>query len=78
MKRRTFVQAAGAGIAAAAASQVLGPAAPLLAEPGRAGAFDLVAVAPPYDTAGATTCLLAANLVYEFIALLALGRQANS
>ena len=37
-------------------------------------AFDLVEVAPPYDTAGATTCLLAANLVYEFISLLALRR----
>lgn len=33
--------------------------------------FDLVEVAPPYDTPGATTCLLAANLVYEFISLLA-------
>jgi agmatinase len=33
--------------------------------------FDLVEVAPPYDTPGATTCLLAASLVYEFISLLA-------
>ena len=41
-------------------------------------AFDLVEVSPPYDTAGQTTCLLAANLVYEFIALLALARKANS
>jgi len=40
-------------------------------------AFDLVEVSPPYDTAGQTTCLLAANLVYEFIALLALARKAN-
>jgi len=35
-------------------------------------AFDLVEVSPPYDNAGATTSLLAANLVYEFISLLAL------
>jgi agmatinase len=35
-------------------------------------AFDLVEVSPPYDNSGATTCLLAANLVYEFISLLAL------
>lgn len=41
-------------------------------------AFDLVEVAPPYDTAGATTCLLAANLVYEFITLLALEKQASN
>ncbi|MFZ0546162.1 MAG: agmatinase [Candidatus Promineifilaceae bacterium] len=34
--------------------------------------FDLVEVSPPYDTPGATTCLLAANLVYEFLSLLAL------
>ncbi|HFE67528.1 MAG TPA: agmatinase, partial [Chloroflexi bacterium] len=34
-------------------------------------AYDLVEVAPPYDTAGQTTCLLAANLVYEFMAQLA-------
>ena len=40
-------------------------------------AFDLVEVAPPYDTAGATTCLLAANLVYEFITLLALARKSR-
>lgn len=38
-------------------------------------AFDLVEVSPPYDNAGATTSLLAANLVYEFISLLALARQ---
>ena len=38
-------------------------------------AFDLVEVSPPYDTRGATTCLLAANLVYEFISLLALARR---
>jgi agmatinase len=35
-------------------------------------AFDLVEVSPPYDSAGATTSLLAANLIYEFISLLAL------
>jgi agmatinase len=38
-------------------------------------AFDLVEVAPPYDTASAVTSLLAANLVYEFISLLALLRR---
>jgi uncharacterized protein (DUF362 family) len=43
MKRRGFVKAAGAGLAAAAASQVLGPVAPLLAGERRLGAFDLVA-----------------------------------
>ena len=37
-------------------------------------AFDLVEVSPPYDNEGATTCLLAANLVYEFISLLALAK----
>ncbi len=35
-------------------------------------AFDLVEVSPPYDTTGATTRLLAANMVYELISLLAL------
>ena len=39
-------------------------------------AFDLVEVSPPYDNTGATTCLLAANLVYEFISLLALARKS--
>lgn len=38
-------------------------------------AFDLVEVAPPYDNPGATTSLLAANLVYEFITLLALAAR---
>ncbi len=38
-------------------------------------AFDLVEVSPSYDSPGATTCLLAANLVYEFISLLALARR---
>jgi agmatinase len=41
-------------------------------------AFDLVEVAPPYDNAGATTSLLAANLVYEFISLLALARKESA
>jgi agmatinase len=36
--------------------------------------FDLVEVAPPYDGPGAATCLLAANLAYEFISLLAVAR----
>jgi len=40
-------------------------------------AFDLVEVSPPYDNAGATTCLLAANLVHEFISLLALDRKLS-
>jgi agmatinase len=35
-------------------------------------AFDMVEVSPPYDSAGATTALLAANLIHEFISLLAL------
>jgi agmatinase len=39
-------------------------------------AFDLVEVSPPYDNSGATTCLLAANLVYEFISLMALARKS--
>jgi agmatinase len=38
-------------------------------------AFDLVEVMPPYDV-GATTCLLAANLAYEMIALEALRRRS--
>lgn len=38
-------------------------------------AFDLVEVSPPYDNPGATTSLLAANLVHEFISLLALDRR---
>jgi agmatinase len=37
--------------------------------------FDLVEVMPPYDSPGAVTCLLAANLVYEFISLIALQRR---
>jgi agmatinase len=46
---------------------------------GMAGAnfvgFDLVEVMPPYDPPGGVTCLLAANLVYEFISLIALQRR---
>lgn len=38
-------------------------------------AYDLVEVSPPYDNPGATTSLLAANLVFEFISLLALARR---
>lgn len=38
--------------------------------------FDLVEVMPPYDPAG-TTSLLAANLVYEFISLIALQRRGQ-
>jgi agmatinase len=38
-------------------------------------AYDLVEVSPPYDNPSATTSLLAANLVYEFITLLALARR---
>src|SRR5688500_9931076 len=37
--------------------------------------FDLVEVMPPYDSAGGVPCLLAANLVYEFISLIALQRR---
>jgi hypothetical protein len=33
---------------------------------------------PPYDSQGGVTCLLAANLVYEFISLIALGRKNKS
>lgn len=36
--------------------------------------YDLVEVMPPYDVGG-VTCLLAANLVYEFISLIALQRK---
>lgn len=39
--------------------------------------YDLVEVMPPYDSAGGVTCLLAANLVYEFISLIALKRRAG-
>jgi agmatinase len=36
--------------------------------------FDLVEVAPAYDGPGQITALLAANLLFEFVSLLALGR----
>ena len=34
--------------------------------------FDVVEVAPPYDTAAQTTAALAAAIAYEFLALAAL------
>jgi agmatinase len=37
--------------------------------------FDLVEVAPAYDGPGQITSLLAANLLFEFVSLLALGRD---
>jgi agmatinase len=37
-------------------------------------AYDLVEVMPPYDAAG-TTCLLAANLAYEMLSLIALSKK---
>lgn len=40
-------------------------------------AYDLVEVMPPYDSAG-TTCLLAANLIYEMMSLEALKRKEVS
>jgi agmatinase len=36
--------------------------------------FDVVEVSPPYDGPGQTTALFAANVAYEFLALIALGR----
>src|SRR2546428_551500 len=36
--------------------------------------FDVVEVAPPYDTAAQTTAALAAAIAYEFLALAALAR----
>jgi uncharacterized protein (DUF362 family) len=44
MRRRAFVKATGAGLAATAAVQALGAAAPLLAAQGRGPDYDLVAV----------------------------------
>jgi arginase family enzyme len=38
------------------------------------GGFDLVEVAPQYDSPGQVTALLAANLLFEFLSLLALER----
>ena len=40
------------------------------------GGFDLVEVAPPYDGPGQTTAMLAANVAYEFLALVALARSS--
>ena len=37
---------------------------------------DLVEVAPPYDGPGAITGLLAANLLFELLSVVALGRRA--
>lgn len=39
--------------------------------------FDLVEVMPAYDSAGGVTCLLAANLVFEFMSLIALLRRQS-
>ena len=39
--------------------------------------FDLVEVAPAYDTNAQVTALLAANVAYEMLTLVALARQAN-
>lgn len=39
--------------------------------------FDVVEVAPSYDTAGQTTALLAANMAYELLALKALRARAD-
>jgi agmatinase len=39
--------------------------------------FDIVEVSPPYDGAGQTTALLAANIAYEFLALFALARGGS-
>ena len=36
--------------------------------------FDLVEVAPAYDTNAQTTALLAANIAYEMLTLIALSR----
>jgi agmatinase len=40
----------------------------------RFSGYDIVEVSPPYDTAGQTTALLAANIAYELLALTALAR----
>jgi agmatinase len=40
----------------------------------RFGGFDVVEVSPPYDGPGQTTALLAANVAYEFLSLIALTR----
>jgi agmatinase len=38
--------------------------------------FDVVEVSPPYDTAGQTTALIAANVAHEFLSLAALARRS--
>lgn len=40
--------------------------------------FDLVEVAPQYDSPGQITALLAANLLFEFVCVLALNRPLNA
>ena len=40
--------------------------------------FDIVEVAPAYDTAAQTTALLAANIGYEMLALTTLAPSAGS
>jgi len=37
--------------------------------------FDMVEVLPQYDGPGEITCLLAANLCWEFLALIALNKK---
>ena len=37
--------------------------------------FDLVEVSPPYDSPGEITSILAANLVFEFLSVLALNKR---
>ena len=39
--------------------------------------YDMVEVMPAYDPAN-VTCLLAANIIYEFISLIALQKRGNS
>ena len=40
--------------------------------------FDLVEVSPQFDGPGQITALLAANLLFEFLCLIALGKQPSS
>lgn len=40
--------------------------------------FDLVEVSPPYDGPGQVTAVLAANIVYEFLALTALAQEGEA
>ena len=39
--------------------------------------FDIVEVLPAYDTAGETTAYLAANIVFEYLSILAAKKQAK-